>query len=346
MTGFRLDRRVVAFSAAISLVTGCGSPRAPAALGPALPSATVVVATSNGDLLYVAHTVKEKNGFRGKLSIYSFPQAQPVNTITLPGIPYGTCSDTSGDVWVVVGSGARFDALEYAHAGTKPIASIRIPHPKHFVASCAIDPITGNLAIPTGAVEQSGSQPVIYVWPGAHRGKPLSYALKFSPFACAYDGSGNLLVDGYVGSTSLFDFGELPMGGSAVKNIRINKRVYGYPGGIQWDGEYIGVLVATKGYHRVIYRLSISGKVAHVVDEVRMRRVYNISPFAVADGMVAADFAPGNSVRLWEYPSGGKVVQTVATYTYPPFGITISAGDAQGRRRTPQLLRSIHTAHQ
>ncbi|MGA8099073.1 MAG: hypothetical protein WB810_10480 [Candidatus Cybelea sp.] len=316
--------RYALIAGAVTMLTGCGAGREQSAL-PGVPGNEAAQRAAGGDLLYVAHVEKkETSRYQGVLSVMTFPHGKTVATIALPDFATGTCADTSDDVWVV----AEHYAYEYARGGTTPIAKIHITHTGKTTTGCAVDPTTGNLAVLTGFYE--GSAPShIDVWPGAHEGKPVRYPITFSPIACAYDGSGNLFVDGYVGSTVFFELSELPKGSDSTKNIQT--KLYEFPGGVQWDGKYLAVFSGP-----VLYRISVSGSVARVVSKYRPRHVYSGTPLAIADGSMVADSGGnGTNVSLWHYPGGGKATKRLTSLEYAARGLTISAGSSPQHNEAP-----------
>ncbi|MFZ0032351.1 MAG: hypothetical protein WAK84_10805 [Candidatus Cybelea sp.] len=319
--------RFALVASAVAMSTGCGGTRGQTTV-PGLPS-YVAASRVSGDLLYVAHTEKlGANRYRGLLSVLTFPQGKPVTTIDLPGLPTGSCADAFGNLWVVAFHGHRHGAYEYAPGGTSPISTIYIPHTGGTTTSCAVDPTTGNLAVLSGFYE-GGAPSHIDIWPGGRAGKPISYPIKSSPIACGYDASGNLFVDGYVGSTVIFQLFELPKGSDSIEYIKSG--LYNFPGGIQWDGEYLAVFSGP-----VLYRLSVSGSVAHIVKTYRPRHAHSETPLAIADGFMVADSGGyGNGVLLWRYPGGGKATKRLAHLEYGARGLTVTAGSSPRHDESP-----------
>jgi hypothetical protein len=268
------------------------------------------------------------------LSVLTFPGGKPVATINLPGsFATAACADTSGNVWVVVGHKSgnhnEYTAYEYARGGTMPIAKILILRAGDLTTGCAVDPTTGNLAVLTGFYEGSGPAHVD-VWAGAHDGKPKRYPIDFSPIACGYDASGNLFIDGYVGSTVFFELDELPASGNSVQHVTTTG-LYEYPGGVQWDGKYLGVVSG-----KVLYRFTVSGHVAHVAGKVDLAKVEYGTPIAIADGSIAANSGSyGRVLALWNYPAGGKPAKHLASFEYGARGLTVSARSMGQRRESP-----------
>jgi DNA-binding beta-propeller fold protein YncE len=91
------------------------------------------------DLLYVTSFVSSY------VFVFSYPEGKLVGT--LGGFSYaasGECSDNQGDVFII---GVQ-DVVKYAHGGSNPIATLKsVNYPN----GCAIDPVTGNLAVAGGS---------------------------------------------------------------------------------------------------------------------------------------------------------------------------------------------------
>jgi hypothetical protein len=321
MIRLRFSHGALSAGVFVATLAGCGGAPSPLAGPQALEPAGTRTSSSGSPLLYAAHDDRARVGL---VSVLTFPQGKPFATIRTPGYPIGTCSDAAGNVWVVVEEPHNWNAYEYAHGGTTTIAKIHIPNPT-YASGCAVDPTTGNLAVFTG-VEEGSPGPVIDIWAGARKGRPAQYAMSFSPTAGAYDASGNLFIDGYIGSTLFFGFGELAKGSKAFATISVNARVLGYPGGVQWDGQYISVLAGNNRYQAIVFRLSVSGKVATVVGKVRLRSAStNFGPLFIQGRMaVATSGSKMDIVRLWSYPAGGAATQTIARFGNAVRGLTVS----------------------
>jgi hypothetical protein len=307
----RFIAAAIAFSAASLAFTSCGgssSQNITPTVAPAVRSAT------NSDLLYVGYTARMGSTSQGVLSVVTFPGGTPVATIDLAGYPTGACSDTSGNVWVVVMQNRTFSAYEFAHGGRKPIHTIHIPHPYGFAQDCAIDPTTGDLAVLTGAAGSFGGY--ADVWAGARPGKPAAYVIQFTPTSCTYDSSGNLFVDGWIGSTVFFDLAELMKGSGAFAPVTLKKPLVNYPGAVRWDGQYLDVAdIGSRG--RGIYRIDVSEYNGRVVSIVDLQDVYYLAVFQVQGDTIAGNSGyTGSSVSLWNFPAGGKRVKTIGRFSH------------------------------
>jgi hypothetical protein len=330
MATLRFNSPALAACLGLAMLAGCGGERAigggvpPSSTGMSSQALTGASAAS-GDLLYVTTFKRGRRGPRGVVSILTFPGGRPVANIFTAGFPTAACSDVSGNVWVVAGQHRLWNAYEFAHGGTQPIAKIHIPHPI-YASGCAVDPTTGNLAVLVGVEEGSGPGPAVDVWAGAREGTPAVYPIAFTPSAGAYDDGGNLFVDGYIGSTVFFEFAELAKGSASFVNITLDKRVGFYPGGVQWDGKYIALVPGPVRGGSPIYRVKVAGTIGKVVGKVDVEHLTPMAAFSVKDGKVAAiTGAYGGVVTLTPYPAGGRPTKTLARLPFPARGLAISS---------------------
>lgn len=267
---------------------------------------------ASGDLLYVAN--EGSDGSNGTdVSVLTYPQGKPVMTITGIGVPWGICSDKSGNVWVVT---LNRIAYKFAHGGTKPIAELHVPN-SDLATGCSVDPTTGNLAV----INFSASKPTIDIWQNG-RGSPTIYPV--GAVACAYDNKGNLFAD------QNFGLAELPKGGSAFISISLDKSGK-WGGGVEWDGKYIAVDVhnptAPEGRRNVIYRVSVSGSTGTVVQTVHPRRL-GVTGWIWVQGktlIATVNRDGGSQIGFWHYPNAHEQFEKLSPF-YAPWGITVSVG--------------------
>lgn len=329
-------KRLFAAVFTCAMLCACGAPPFDTAQGVEQPlngSQAVLPASSfGGDLLYVTNAKKlGPNKYVGLIEVLTFPQGKPYATIHLHGFANGLCTDASGNVWAVAGEKHDWQAYEYAHGGTTPILRIRIKNAHSYAEGCAIDPGSGDLAVLTGAYEGSGIRSYAYIWKGAKPGKPASYPLTFTPAACAYDATGNLFIDGWIGSTVFFALDKLAKGSNAVMKVAIDKALYGYPGGVEWDGTYIdAVSVSRKSHGTAIFQMQVSGYSAHVAGIVRPKSLYYSTPFYLTGGfVVGSSGSSGQDVAYWSYPGGGKPIATLDTLQYGIHGVAVSVAGSK-----------------
>jgi hypothetical protein len=227
--------------------------------------------------------------------VLSFPQGKIVGTLEGLDGPQGVCSDPAGNVFVTVSY--TENVVEYAHGGTEPIATLG--DYGYSPLGCAIDPVSGNLAVANvAAFNESAGTVAIYT--GAS-GKPADYtAPGFTEYQwCAYDGAGNLFVDGNDGLT------EMPEGAQSFTDVSLN--VTG--AGLQWDGQYLALV---NPYSKVVYRVAVAGSSGTVVRTVKFRGLLTSlgNDFEMQGGQIIMPFAVQNYVNrigLWHYPKGGNL---------------------------------------
>jgi hypothetical protein len=298
-----------------AVLVGCGAP--PSGLNPSMASSEsseTRFARAGGDLLYVA------NG--GHVVFFTFPQGKQVGELSLTGSPTSVCSDTAGNVWVPVGVGRfRFRLYEFAHGGTRPIATIDVPKRKT-ANGCGVDPVTGDLAVPN-SYGGTGRGSVL-VWAGARSGKPKSYSVGMNPTACAYDDRGNLLVTGWADSDGYF-FAELARGANKFTNVTLTKHTF-YAGGVQWDGKYFAV-AAQEALHAAVYRVRVSASKGQIVQTIRSKE-FPLGAWIWVKGSTLVSTQRSKDRRLigvWNYPAGGTPKESFSGFQYPG-GLTVSPG--------------------
>jgi hypothetical protein len=137
------------------------------------------------DLLYVVR------GGEGTVSVFTFPKGKPVGALSnIPGA-FGICSDTTGDVFVVARE--NDEIYEFAHGGTKPIATL--DDFGNDANGCAVDPASGNLAV-AGGLKAGPLKDDANVAVYQHaRGSPTLYKSSAPQFTfCTYDSQGNVFM--------------------------------------------------------------------------------------------------------------------------------------------------------
>ncbi len=157
---------------------------------------------TGGDLLY-AEGYSQSAG-SGVTFILSYPQGQLVGSID--AVASGLCSDAQGNVFFLY----RNAAIEYAHGGTQPIRTARIPGAA--TQACAVDPLSGNLAV-TFYCPPCGYQNLAIFSSGS--GQPVRYQAP-QDTSVTYDNEGNLFLAGYDAGGEI---AELPNGSSQFLQI-------------------------------------------------------------------------------------------------------------------------------
>jgi hypothetical protein len=240
------------------------------------------------DLLYVSHR-------GGSVDLYSYPEGKFERRLSEEAS--GLCADESGDVFIPEGN----EILEYAHAGTRPIAVLRNA-PGGFIQSCAVDAVTGNLAVSGDA----GGRWRVAIYADAE-GTPTSYAVgdrNAASWSCAYDNEGNLFV------SDAMRLLELPKGATRFKNIAWNGMRPAHVGPIHWDGKYLAASSRASGSRpATISRYRVSGGRATLVGETTLKGAESPVQFWIDRGAIVVPASAG--LALYDYPVGGTPTQVI-----------------------------------
>ncbi|HEY2475881.1 MAG TPA: hypothetical protein VGI19_13920 [Candidatus Cybelea sp.] len=303
MMRIRSTARAAAAAILATLVAGCGGSGAVPA-GSATSGAAALRGANSGhrfaswmrqgstseNLLYTTgHTPSQGDA----VYILTYPQGQLVGAIDASA--EGLCADTAGNVYLLY----RNAATEYAHGGTQPIRTVRIPGAE--TENCAVDPTTGNLAV-TFSCPPCGYQDLAIFPPGS--GEATRYQAPLA-YGVTYDNLGNLFLDYDTGSGT--EMAELPSGGSQFITISLNKGV-GAVGSIQWDGKYVTVQNLRPPV--TISRISVNGSTGTIVSQSKFGPYMRYASYSwlAGDGTVTFPFArhgdQTNQLGIWKYPKG------------------------------------------
>lgn len=247
------------------------------------------------------------------ISIFSYPAGKRVGDLRNGYKTYGLCSDPKGDVFV----DSSEKVFEYAHAGTKPIATIRSKF--GYSLQCAYDSTTGNLAV-IKTIDSGPESVVIYQNVTGRAQAYEDYGPFYSFSDCTYDGSGNLFVTGY--SSML---GELPNGGSKFTNYQVSlKSANSKLTGIQWDGTYLvgQETSSSRQGSTLLDRIAITNSAATVVSRTKL--IGNQIGFKWLYSGAAIGFEDNRKIGFWPYPAGGKPSKLLTSYEKPYVATTIS----------------------
>lgn len=270
------------------------------------------------DLLYVSDLGD------GSVTVYEYPSAKQVGTLTGFEDPTGECSDKAGDVFITDFEASKI--LEYAHGGTTPIQTLS--DPGQWPSGCSFDPTTGNLAVANDETPSAG-EGNLAIYKHAS-GTPTTYTNSnmYYYFFCAYDNRGNLYVDGF-NSQYVTQLAGLAKGSGNLTSITLNESIT-YPVGIQWDGKYVAI-GAGSGVE-TIYQFKISGTTGTVEGSTDLSGATNVIQFWIAKPkpkhsqgtrVIAPDYTAGD-VAYYAYPAGGAPSKSFTTGLDEPYGSTLS----------------------
>jgi hypothetical protein len=223
-----------------------------------------------------------------------------------------------------------YQVREYAHGETTPIATLHDDF--GYPVGCAVDPSNGNLAV-TNLQNFSGAA-IVLLYKHA-RGTPAVFSNKdiaYYYFA-GYDGSGNLYVSGQT-SQHGFALGVLSRGAKSISGVAVSGGTIYFPGTVAWNGSnlVLGDQRCKNSASSCLYRLTVSGKAAHVVGSTPLGGACDVAQAWVGASRVAAGEYQSCShqrsgAALWRYPAGGKPAAQV-TGLLQPVGAVVSSGGA------------------
>ncbi len=303
----RFVSQCAGFALILALSAGCTSQSGSSVPSLAQPAAMPLV--SGQDLLYVVRATNYTDP--GKLSLYTYPQAQHRKTVDSYLLSTGgpACADDSGNIYVVgntIGSVYGY-ILVYAHGKTTPARTISGYYFDY--TGCAVDPTSGDLA-----VTFTGENGVL-VYPNA-TGTPKYYVYPphFRTSGCTFDDGGNLFVGGaWLDETNRHTkryplrLLELPRGESTFINVKFPRIHWASttPGDLDWDGKHLAFANGADS----IYRVAVSGSDATIAGITKLQGANGIRTFWIQGGALAAATGPG--VVIWKYPAGGKATATI-----------------------------------
>lgn len=292
----------------LAFLTACGGA---SAVPQSAADSSAPFGTRTGTLLYVA------DRGRGDVLVYTSPGLKHVGT--LGGLtPGGLCADAAGNVFVP--NLERKQILEFAHGGSEPIATL--DDGGHYPSACAIDARSGDLAVVSN--DDGAGISIFRHASGTPRFVTASRIASYS--FCAYDGGGNLYVDGF-GKRSQFELAELPARGHAFARITLDRKIH-WGGGVAWDGAYLAI--SDQGVHgrpSQLFRFAVTGHRGTTVSAAVLGDSLDVPQFSIeAATLIGPDTGreSGDVVRIWAYPGGGAPIRTLQ-HLVEPTGTAISA---------------------
>lgn len=256
-------------------------------------------------LLYVS-------GNSGSVYIFSFPKGKLVGTLTGFQEVAGVCADAAGNVWVA--NSSDFDLIEYAHAGTAPIATL--PDYESYPFSCSVDRQNGKLAVSnifSIKPDQVGS---LAVYAGPSKAPMLFTDPNFSEYYfLTYGPEGTLYFDG-LGYGSTPEVAQLHHG--RFEPITISGATITSPGGMQYAEGSLTIGGTDSAGDAIVYRITDRGV---VTGETTLLGAASVSYEIWKTYVICASESRG--VSIYNYPAGGSPIKTLGT-SISPFQAVIS----------------------
>lgn len=291
----------------------------------------------------LAYSSDPNNPAGPSIDVYDYrdKSGKLVGQLIGPLYPYSQCLDDKGNVYIVDASTANAKIYEYGHGATIPIATVADSY--GFPVGCAVNPITGDLAVANIEGNGSGSPGGIDIFSHGIAGTQSYYTDSaygtYYFWPPGYDPQGNLYVQGTTqnGTPTLLKF-------NGATFTRLHGLEVNYPGAVQWDGKYMSATdqaatfvgsditqsgqdeFTVKGSTATLVRQTIfadrcSGNFASDVVQPALVHVDGKTNMVYAGNL---DCASRND--FWNYAKGGEPKRTLPPGTVPgtSFGQVVS----------------------
>jgi hypothetical protein len=260
-------------------------------------------------LLYVL------NNAPGSVAVYSYPEGKLEGRILDVGAA-GLCSDQSGHVFIPETNEIR----EYLHGDTRPMRVLHNPL-GGISQFCAVDPVTGNLAVPLEAYPRLGV--AIYSKVTGDAKIYVGDEVNGAYWSCTYDDQGNLFVASTSGGLHLRPtLVELPKGGNRFRIIAWNGKPPDRLSSIQWDGKHIvAESLGSRPGTATLLRYSVSASRATSMGQTTLKGAGSPLQFSIRGGEVIAPSRNSNGasdgVAVYDYPFGGTPATVIKDASEP-----------------------------
>ncbi|HEY1656359.1 MAG TPA: hypothetical protein VGF86_14745 [Candidatus Tumulicola sp.] len=238
--------------------------------------------------------------------------------------PEGQCTDDAGNVYIAdTGDG---NVLEYAHGGTMPIRVL--DDPGEYPVGCSVNPGNGDVAA-SDIFSPTTGEGAVTVWKPAET-QGTTYVEPDGILECffiAYDGSGNLYVNGFDSSGPALAY---PRAGSSTWETATIKGVqFDFPWDMQWDGRYLA-FAGTESDFGTVYRMRFHGRFGRVAETVQFAAYIGELDIFGPKGRrkLATMNSASPQVAVYRYPAGGSAVKTIAL---PDIDSSRNSKDSFGR---------------
>ncbi len=335
---YRSAIRTSSIIALVALLTGCGGANAiqSASRVPGIDAQSTLAAKVRLAKVSVPHGKPwmESNANQNRLlyvsdpqdnivQVYNYPKGSSAGTIFGFNQPQGECVDNHSNIYITNSQSSNI--LEYGHGRTQPKAVLS--DPGEFPVGCAVNPLTGDLAV-SNIVDTNGGPGSVSIF---HNGQTKNYGdSNFNDLLfCGYDAAGNLFVDGTNKTSGGFLLAELPAGHSKFTILTLKGATITFGAGVQFDGKYLAVgdQDGPDG-NSVIYRVSVTGTTATVVGTTTLEGSKDVIQFFITRGKTGVVAPDGDlaTADTFTYP-GGTLESNKKIYVGGlPLGAAISLG--------------------
>jgi hypothetical protein len=312
---FQIHRQAL-ISVTAAILSGCGVGQPPASAPGSTPPYIAPVAPSKHDVLWVLSLQNE--GLGDYLVAFSWPQVKRVAALGPLGLLLGICADEKGDVFVMSRLPNAVREYAYAAGRIQRIRTLALPHGKPI--DCAVDPITGDLAVSTLAGRHGGQGVDVY---NNARGRPVSYKAPNVALyeSVTYDQRDDLFVNGHEISPDEPKLLELAAGATAFTNVALERKIEKTITQLQWIDDRLAISTYDDN---VIYRAAISAAKAKIIGKTLV--CYSIENLILDDEVLALC---GSTLSVYNYPAGRKPVRRYDLGAFAPMGFVVSVSSSR-----------------
>jgi hypothetical protein len=312
-------KRSVVRLIALAVLTGCSGTQGSNAAPGALPQSGAPAAqpdhreswmlpeAKRNDLLYLADGV-------ASIDVLTYPGYKRVGVLGGFSEVVGVCTDKRGNVWVA--NSARFTLVEYLHGGTTPIATLYDPN--QYTVTCAIDPLSGDLAVYTLPV--GGPGPTITIF-RHESGSPVSYTVPGMSLLSdiSYGPRSQLFFDGTTPGNA-FEMQRFYEG--TFNRIRIRgAKITSAAGGVQYAEGAVTINVLGNGNTSLIYRMSSSGVVQGTT---QLLNSYSCQGYLIWKKVLICPSGLG-PLQVYPYPRGGNYARQIPLQSTTQAAMSVAA---------------------
>ncbi len=266
--------------------------------------------------------------------LFTMPAMVLKGTITGFEEPQGMCTDKSGNIWIT--NTETFQLFQYSRTGT---LLKTLDDEDGYPVGCAVNRKNGDVAV-SNIINASGALPgnVVVYANGSGSGTVMTNPNQSEYFFPAYDGSGNLYVDGFTTETYTYLLSECSSGSGSCHSLSLSGGSLFFPGGLNWDRVNNNLVAGDQECNEEAascqYQMTISGSTATITGSTPLNNTDGtgcdvdqgaLAPFSryFAGGCIA-EGSPGVSVAArWAYPAGGDPTNSNTSVEYP-IGAAIS----------------------
>jgi hypothetical protein len=322
MKSLDFGRYALSVGAAAAWLAGCGGSQPPIAAPGAMPQRRNIATHAERDGSWMLPEAKGRNLLYAAspsndiVDVYAYPGGKLVGSLgTFDGVG-GLCVNKEGDVFITVFNDHA--VYEFAHGGTKQIATLRSPYS---VNACSVDPKTENVAVASyyGAIIFRYSPKRGYRFAKYYADSAVYYGAY-----CTYDAKGDLFMDGTAYQGTGFALSELQSGSNTFGSITLDQSING-PGAMQWRGNILTVADRGNGSVQaaVIYRFTIDGDTGTQVGDTTLTDSDADAQFWIQGSrVIGPEAGSAAGIGVWDYPGGGAPIKSIVGF--PPYGVVVS----------------------